>query len=65
MIYEKMCRFTYNTGNGSTFTTVANFGSHSEQDLALQINDHIGKYGVISYEEIDPSELTFEDLAED
>ena len=65
MTYEKMMRFTYNDGAGDTFTTVANFASHTEQDLELQIRNHMGHYGVIHAQHIEPQDLEFEDLAED
>ena len=64
-MFEKMIRFTYNMGNGETFTTVANFCSHTEADLKLQIEGHIGKYGVIAHTEIEPQDLEFEDLVDD
>ena len=64
-MFEKMIRFTYNMGNGKTFTTVANFCSLTEADLALQIEGHIGKYGVIAHTEIEPQDLEFEDLVND
>ena len=52
-------------GNGKTFTTVANFCSLTEADLALQIEGHIGKYGVIAHTVIEPQDLEFEDLVDD
>jgi len=65
-MFERMIRFTYNTGNGETFTTVANFGSNvSEADLDLQIASHVNHYGVIAQTEIEPQDLEFEDLAND
>ena len=65
MMFEKMIRFTYSTGNDTTFTTVANFCSHSEADLDLQIAGHAGKYGVIHQQLIEPQDLEFEDLVND
>jgi len=52
-------------GNGKTFTTVANFCSLTEADLALQIEGHIGKYGVIAHTVIEQQDLEFEDLVND
>lgn len=64
-IHSAMYRMTYNTGAGSTFTTVVNFASHSEADLELQVTGHCRKYGAVGMDLLEPSDLEFEDLADD
>ena len=66
-MYSKMMKFTYRNppAQGGEFTTVANFAGVTEQDLKLQIDNHIGHYGVIAAREIEPEHLGFEDLADD
>lgn len=63
--HDVMYRMTYNTGTGDTFTTVANFASHSAEELKLQVDRHCNRYGVISKQEISPADLEFEDLIDD
>tara|TARA_R110000803_G_scaffold206720_1_gene274163 strand:- start:2497 stop:2703 length:207 start_codon:yes stop_codon:yes gene_type:complete len=63
--HDVMYRFTYNSDNGKTFTTVANFCAHSAEELNLIVKGHCGKYGVIKKQEITAAELEFEDLAND
>jgi hypothetical protein len=44
---------------------VVNFASYSEADLELQVTGHCRKYGAVGMDLLEPSDLEFEDLADD